>query len=113
MYNWEQSAWPQFKWDEAALRPKLDAVRLLQGRLLGRTEAAPKRADLEIEMDALIQNAIRTSEIEGELLDVGSVRSSVARQLGVERAGVSGRTTPESESLVKLLLEAIPSTSAA
>ncbi|WP_152205219.1 Fic family protein [Marinobacter changyiensis] len=106
MHIWEQSDWPQFKWDEAALRPKLDAVRLLQGRLLGRTEAAPKRVDLEVEMDALIQNAIRTSEIEGEHLDVGSVRSSVARQLSLERAGVSGRTTPESESLVKLLLEA-------
>lgn len=106
MYIWEQTAWPDFYWDEAKLRPKLNAVRLLQGRLLGRSDAAPEQADLEIEMDALIQNAIRTSEIEGEHLDVSSVRSSVARQLGLERAGVSGRTTPESESLVTLLLEA-------
>jgi len=106
MYIWEQTAWPDFYWDEAILRPRLNAVRLLQGRLLGRSDAAPKQADLEIEMDALIQNAIRTSEIEGEHLDAGSVRSSVAQQLGLERAGVSGRTTPESESLVALLLEA-------
>lgn len=106
MYIWEQSVWPHFQWDEAALRPKLDAVRLLQGRLLGRTDAVPERADLEVEIDALIQNAIRTSEIEGEHLDVGSVRSSVVRQLGLERVGVSGKTTPESESLVELLLEA-------
>nr|WP_264754802.1 DUF4172 domain-containing protein [Marinobacter sp. LV10R510-11A] len=106
MYIWEQTAWPDFYWDEATLRPRLNAVRLLQGRLLGRSDAAPEQADLEIEMDALIQNAIRTSEIEGEHLDAGSVRSSVARQLGLERAGVSGRTTPEPESLVALLLEA-------
>lgn len=106
MYIWEKGNWPHFEWDEAALRPKLDAVRLLQGRLLGRTEAAPEHADLEVEMDALIQNAIRTSEIEGEHLDVGSVRSSVARQLGLEHAGISGKPTPESDSLVKLLLEA-------
>src|SRR5690606_9756495 len=85
---------------------KLDTVRVLQGRLLGRTDAAPKHTDLEIEMDALIQNAIRTSEIEGEHLDVGSVRSSVARQLGLERAGVTGRTTPESDALIELLLDA-------
>ncbi len=106
MYIWEQSDWPHFEWNETSLRQKLDAVRLLQGRLLGRTEDAPGLADLDVEMDALIQNAIRTSEIEGEFLDAGSVRSSVARQLGLERAGVLGRTTPESESLVELLLQA-------
>ena len=106
MYIWQLPQWPDFNWDSARLRPRLDAVRLLQGRLLGRAEAAPGQADLEVEMDALIQNAIRTSEIEGEHLDVGSVRSSVARQLGLERAGLSGRITPESESLVALLLQA-------
>lgn len=105
MYLWEQQHWPHFEWEESALRPTLDAVRLLQGRVLGKTEAAPGQADLEVEMDALIQNAIRTSEIEGERLDVGSVRSSVARQLGIEQAGISGRTTPESEALVDLLLQ--------
>lgn len=106
MYIWQQQDWPRFYWNEARIKPYLDAVRLLQGRLLGRTDVAPEHTDLAVEMDALIQNAIRTSEIEGEQLDVGSVRSSVARQLGLEKAGVSGRTTPESESLVKLLLEA-------
>lgn len=106
MYIWQQPHWPDFSWDTTRLRPRLDAVRLLQGRLLGRTEAASGQADLEVEMDALIQNAIRTSEIEGEHLDAGSVRSSVARQLGLERAGVSARPTPETESLVALLLEA-------
>ncbi|WP_271910230.1 Fic family protein [Vreelandella alkaliphila] len=105
MYIWEQRNWPRFEWDEPALRPTLDAVRLLQGRVVGKTEAAPGQADLDVEMDALIQNAIRTSEIEGERLDVGSVRSSVARQLGLEQAGVSARTTPESEALVELLLQ--------
>lgn len=106
MYIWEQDNWPNFLWDEAALRTKLDATRLLQGRVLGRTDSVPEQSDLEIEKDALIQNAIRTSEIEGEYLDVGSVRSSVARQLGLERAGVTGRTTPQSEALIQLLLEA-------
>ena len=81
-------------------------MRLLQGRLLGRTEAAFGHVDLDVEIDALIHNAIRTSEIEGEHLDAGSVRSSVARQLGLEQAGVSGRTTPESDLLVELLLTA-------
>ncbi|RUR34353.1 Fic family protein [Vreelandella nanhaiensis] len=106
MYIWQQHNWPYFKWDESALRPTLNAVRLLQGRALGRMDAAPEQTDLDVEMDALIQNAIRTSEIEDERLDVGSVRSSVARHLGLEQAGVSTRTTPESEALIELLLQA-------
>ena len=84
MYIWEKRHWPHFEWDESVLRPTLDAVRLLQGRVLGKTEAAYGQADLDVEMDALIQNALRTSEIEGERLDVGSVRSSVACQWGLE-----------------------------
>ncbi|WP_018917984.1 Fic family protein [Vreelandella zhanjiangensis] len=106
MYIWEQQHWPHFDWDESLLQPTLNAVRLLQGRVLGRTDAAPEKTDLDVEMDALIQNAIRTSEIEGERLEVGSVRSSVARHLGLEQAGVSTRTTPESEALIELLLQA-------
>lgn len=106
MYIWEQSDWPQFVWDEAVLGPELNAVRLLQGRLLGRAEASSGDLDRELERDALIRNAIRTSEIEGEHLDVGSVRSSVTRHLGLEQAGVQERATPEAESLVELLLMA-------
>ena len=106
MYIWERDDWPRFDWDEGALRPRLDAVRMHQGRLLGRTEAVAGADDLQVEMDALIQNAIRTSEIEGEHLDAASVRSSVARQLGLEQAGVTDRSTVRSDALVGLLLEA-------
>ena len=106
MYIWEQDDWPHFRWDEAALKGRLDAVRLLQGRLLGRAEAVSGSADLDMEMEALIQNAIRTSEIEGEHLDVGSVRSSVARHLGLEQAGMTDRPDAQSDALVELLLEA-------
>lgn len=106
MYIWQRDDWPRFRWDEAALKGRLDRVRLLQGRLVGRTEAVPGAAGLDAEMDALIQNAIRTSEIEGEHLDVDSVRSSVARQLGLERAGMANRATDQTDALVALLLEA-------
>ena len=106
MYIWEEDDWPRFRWDEAALKGWLDAVRLLQGRLLGRIEAVSGSADLDMELEALIQNAIRTSEIEGEHLDVGPVRSSVARHLGLEQAGVTDRPDAQSDALVELLLEA-------
>lgn len=105
MYIWALKDWPSFEWREPTLRPLLDDIRLLQGRVVGRTETS-EHADASVEMDTLLQSAIRTSEIEGERLDVSSVRLSVARQLGLEQAGVLGRTTPESEALIKLLLQA-------
>jgi Fic family protein len=106
MYLWERPDWPQFTWQPELLRPRLDAVRLLQGRLLGQSELLPAEADRQARMDALIQNAIRTSEIEGERLNVESVRSSVARHLGLLRAGMADRATPQTNALVGLLLDA-------
>ncbi|MEQ6341393.1 MAG: Fic family protein [Gammaproteobacteria bacterium] len=105
MYIWQQTDWPRFRWDGAALQPRLDAVRLLQRRLLGKSEGQPEDTDRQAQMDALVQSAIRTSEIEGENLDVESVRSSVARHLGLEKAGM-GPPTRQADALVELLLEA-------
>lgn len=106
MYIWERPNWPQFTWDTVLLQPRLDAVRLLQGRLLGQSELLPADADRLAQMDAMIQNAIRTSEIEGEKLNVESVRSSVARRLGLLRAGMVDKATPQTNALVGMLLDA-------
>lgn len=106
MYIWERADWPEFTWDAELLQPRLNAVRLLQGRLLGQSELLPADADPQAQMDALIQNAIRTSEIEGERLNVESVRSSVARRLGLLRAGMADKATPQTDALVGLLLDA-------
>ncbi|NLD13912.1 MAG: Fic family protein [Gammaproteobacteria bacterium] len=104
MYIWQLENWPQFDWDETQLRPRLDRIRLLQGKLLGSTAVTGE--SIALEMEALIQNAIRTSEIEGENLDAASVRSSVARQLGINHAGFAGKATPEIDAMASLLIEA-------
>ncbi|BCD99353.1 Fic family protein [Marinagarivorans cellulosilyticus] len=115
-YIWQNSRWqqhdaPAFEWDGSALTPSLERVRLKQGQLLeqsGRLSAENKAAQL----DALIQTALRTSEIEGETLNAASVRSSVVRHLGLEQAGIAASKepmfsgTPQTEALVKLLIEA-------
>lgn len=106
MYIWERPNWPEFTWDAELLQPRLDALRLLQGRLLGQSELLPAEADRQAQMDAMIQNAIRTSEIEGEKLNVESVRSSVARRLGLLRAGMVDKATAQTNALVGLLLDA-------
>ena len=114
-YIWQLSAWqkgpaPLFHWHEEALRPQLERVRLQQGRLLGYSESLTVE-NQAAHLDALVQTALRTSEIEGEKLDAASVRSSVVRHLGLEQAGFVGRRagftgTPQTEALVQLLIEA-------
>ena len=105
MYIWQQKNWPRFRWKTEVLQPQLDYVRLQQGRLLGQSDQLTEELDAQAQMDALIQNAIRTSEIEGEKLNVSSVRSSVARHLGIPQAGLRD-STPQTDALVGMLLNA-------
>lgn len=90
--------------------PKLAQVRTQQGRLLGQSEPLALE-NQAAQLDALVQTALRTSEIEGERLDAASVRSSVVRHLGLDQAGFidkpAGFTgTVQTEALVQLLLDA-------
>jgi len=81
-------AWPRFHWNDAALVPLLGPVRHRQGRLVGRMEALgyPLRADATLR--ALTEEVVKSSEIEGEVLDDAQVRSSLARHLGMDVAGL-------------------------
>jgi len=111
---WQLSAWkqgvaPLFRWQEEVLHPQLERVRLQQGRLLGQSESLTVESQAA-QLDALVQTALRTSEIEGEKLDASSVRSSVVRHLGLEQAGFVDKRagfagTPQTEALVQLLID--------
>ena len=105
MYIWELENWPKFVWNIEELAHRLAAVHQQQGQLLGQSGDLSEELDLQAQMDALMQNAIRTSEIEGEILNVESVRSSVARQLGLPRAGLRDSTV-QTDAIVGMLLEA-------
>lgn len=87
-YIYDRPDWPAFRWDDAALSAQLAAVRHHQGRLLGRMEALGFPLRDEAIFRTLIQDAMKTSEIEGEILDREQVRSSLARRLGIETAGL-------------------------
>lgn len=104
-YIYQHPEWPHFTWDSTVVQPQLDAVRLQQGQLLGQLTMLPKGDDAQAHVDTLIQTAIQTSEIEGENLNVGSVRSSVAKQLGLLQAGLPP-STPQTDALVRMLLDA-------
>lgn len=105
IWIWQEEEWPAFHWDDTSLAETLREIHQLQGKLLGHTEAIADHSSLETQIDALLQNAIRTHEIEGEELDANSVRSSLAKRLGVEAAGLPPGT-PQTDGVVDLLLDA-------
>jgi Fic family protein len=102
---WQQPDWPDFKWQADRLAPLLRECVQTQGRLLGMAGSVGDSMSAQSELDALLQNIVTSSAIEGEQLNVVSVRSSLARRLGLEwtdRDSVSQR----SEGLAQLMLDA-------
>ncbi len=83
-YIYEQAGWPRLRLDLAALGEQLAAVRHLQGRLVGQLEALGFAARARATLQSLTEEVVKSTEIEGELLDREQVRSSVARRLGVD-----------------------------
>lgn len=104
-YIHEREEWPAFRWDEGTIAAKLAAVRHRQGRLLGRMEGLGFDLRNEAMLRTLTQDVIKSSEIEGETLDIDQVRSSIARRLGID----IGALTPadrDVEGVVEMMLDA-------
>jgi len=106
MYIHERKGWPEFTWDQAMLAAPLAEVRHLQGRLLGRMEALGFLLREEATLETLTQDVIKTSEIEGEKLDLQQVRSSIARRLGLDIGGSDIPAPRNVEGIVEVMLDA-------
>lgn len=104
-YIWQASDWPEWHYDLAALAEPLADVSRAQGLLLGRLADVGMALRDQASLAALTEDVIRTSEIEGERLDAESVRSSIARRLGVD-IGVLAPMDRHVESVVELVLDA-------
>ncbi|MGD9538578.1 MAG: Fic family protein [Alphaproteobacteria bacterium] len=87
-YIHELPGWPEFRWDRKALEEPLAAVRYRQGRLIGRMEALGFTLRSEAVLRTLTEDVLKSSEIEGEILDHEQVRSSIARRLGMNIGGL-------------------------
>jgi Fic family protein len=87
-YIWQHNAWPALTWDTDALLTPLGECLLLQGKLLSKVVSLGFNLEHQAQAEILVEEAIKTSAIEGEQLDVQSVRSSVARKLGLPSAGL-------------------------
>ena len=97
--------WPAFRWDEAGLASRLAAIRHAQGRLLGRMEGLGFRLRGEANLTVMTAEVVKSSAIEGQLLDDRQVRSSLARRLGID-AGGTVPTSRAVEGVVEMLVDA-------
>jgi Fic family protein len=102
---WQQPDWPHFHSQSERLAPLLRECVQAQGQLLGMSGSAGGELSAQSELDALLQNIVTSSAIEGEQLNVGSVRSSLARRLGIEQVDGS-HVSKRSEGLAELTLDA-------
>lgn len=104
-YVWESNNWPNFSWDSERLLPLLGKARQFQGKVLARVGALGFPLSDQAQAEILTEEAMKTSAIEGEHLNRDSVRSSVARHLGLPQAGLS-KVDRHVDGLVEILLDA-------
>lgn len=102
---WQQPDWPNFTWQSERLTPLLRECVQAQGRLMGMASSVDRSLSAQNELDALLQNIVTSSAIEGEQLNVDSVRSSLARRLGLEVVD-GDKVSQRSEGLAQLMLDA-------
>lgn len=107
MYLWEKARWPGFTWGDGEVLGPLAEARYKQGRLLGSMVRLGFDLRLEAQVQAVTEDVLKSSEIEGEFLDRESVRSSVARRLGLPDAALTGADPDrKTEEVVAMMLDA-------
>ena len=105
-YIWQQLSWPEFHWDNATLLKLIGICRFQQGSLLTQMKDLGLDIRQQARAEVLIEEALKTSEIEGERLDPKAVRSSVAKRLGLPTAGMVLIKNQQADGVVQILLDA-------
>lgn len=104
-YIYEQESWPNFTWSSKAISALFGEVRLMQGKIIGQMNALGFSEKTEATLTALTLDVVKSSEIEGELLNYEQVRSSIARRLGINTAGLVP-SNRHIEGVVEMMLDA-------
>ena len=104
-YVYENDNWPEFTWDDKKIVVILGKVRHLQGKIFGQMSALGFSIQEETILSTLTLDVLKSSEIEGEILNRKQVRSSIARRLGMEYAGIV-HVDRNVEGVVEMMLDA-------
>ncbi len=105
LYVWQADSWPNWHYNLSVLAGLLAQVSRSQGVLLGRLADVGLALRDQASLAALTEDVVKTSEIEGEVLNVESVRSSIARRLGVD-IGAVAPVDRHIEGVVEMVLDA-------
>jgi len=105
MWIHEHQNWPNFTWNAEALASKLADIRHRQGRLLGRMEGLGFELKREASLNTLTNDVVKSSAIEGKNLNLEEVRSSIARSMGIDIAGLIPASR-DVEGIVEMMLDA-------
>jgi Fic family protein len=105
LYVWQQKSWPEWRYESDLLMPILARVHQALGQLIGRMRDQGLVSQSQASFVALTQDVLKTSEIEGEFLNQESVRSSIARHLGVDIAAV-GPADRKVDGVVDMIVDA-------
>lgn len=105
VYIYQQNDWPQFTWDNEVLLVLLGKVRNMQGKLIGKMESLGFELRSDAVLETLTLDVLKSTEIEGEILNPEQVRSSIARCLGMDIYGLvsSDRNV---DGVVEMMLDA-------
>ncbi len=105
-YIHELVGWPAFRWDAKALAPLLSGVRLRQGLLLGKMRGYGFTSRWAATLNILTEETIKSSAIEGVVLDPENVRSTLARRLKLEVGGLKTHKDRNVDGVVEMMLDA-------
>ena len=105
MYIYQNVDWPNFTWDNDRLLSTLSSVRNLQGKIIGKMEAIGFSLRNEAVLETLTLDVIKSTEIEGEILNPDQVRSSVAKRLGLD-IGALENSDRSIDGIVDLIMDA-------
>ncbi len=104
-YIYEHKNWTDFSWDDKAINSVFGEVKLKQGRIIGQMNALGFSNKEDATLNALTLDVVKSSEIEGEILNYEQVRSSIARRLGINTAGLVS-SSRHIEGIVEMMLDA-------
>lgn len=104
-YIYQYENWTDFTWQEIKINAIFGEVRNLQGKIIGQMNTLGFATKAEATLTTLTFDVIKSSEIEGENLDYDQVRSSIARRLGINAAGLVP-TSRNVEGVVEMMLDA-------
>jgi Fic family protein len=104
-YIYQQRKWPEFEYEADIVYPLLSKVRHAQGMLIGKMQSLGFELRKEATLETLTLDVLKSSEIEGEKLDLQQVRSSIARRLGVTIPGMV-HSERDVEGVVEMMVDA-------